>query len=108
MLVISPPTGKVRRVAYQSRSMILKLWAIHPRIGFTGGTVVTNLPANAGDERDAGLIFGSGRFPGVGNGNLLQYSCLGNPVDRGAWQATVHGVAELDMTGRLSTHCKVR
>ena len=101
MLVISPLTGKVRRVAYQSRSIILKLWAIHPRIGFTGGTVVTNLPANAGDERDAGLIFGSGRFPGVGNGNLLQYSCLKNSMDRGACRATIHGVAKSQT--RLST-----
>ena len=56
-----------------------------------GGSVVKNLPANAGD---AGLIPGSGRSPGEGNGYLLQYSCLGNPMDRGAWWATVHGVAE--------------
>ena len=102
MLVISPLTGKVRRVAYQSRSVILKLWAIHPRIGFTGGTVVKNLPANAGDERDAGLIFGSGRFPGVGNGNPLQYSCPESSMNRGAWQATIHRVAQ-SQTG-LSTH----
>ena len=52
--------------------------------------VVKNLPANAGDIRDAGLIPGSGRFPGGGHGNLLQYSCLENPMDRGAWQVTVH------------------
>ena len=48
--------------------------------------MVKNLPANAGD---AGLIPGLGRSPGEGNGNPLQYSCLGNPMDRGAWQATV-------------------
>ena len=48
--------------------------------------VVKNPPANAGDTRDAGLIPGSGRSPGVGNGNPVQYSCLGNPMDRGAWQ----------------------
>ena len=53
-----------------------------------------NLPANAGDTRDSGLIPGSGRSPGGGHGNPLQYSCLENPVDRGAWQATVHRVAE--------------
>ena len=53
--------------------------------------VVKNLPANAGD---AGLIPGSGRSPGVGNGNPLQYSCLGNPMDRGARWATVHGVTK--------------
>ena len=58
---------------------------------FPGGSVVKNLPANAGDT---GLIPGSGRSSGVGNGNPLQYSCLGNPRDRGAWQATVHGVAK--------------
>ena len=71
MLVISPLTGKVRRVAYQSRSVILKLWAIHPRIGFTGGTVVKNLPANAGDEGEADLIPGSRRSPGGGDGDLV-------------------------------------
>ena len=53
--------------------------------------VVKNQPANAGDERDASLILESGRFPGVGNGNTLQYSCLENSMDRGAWQAKVHG-----------------
>ena len=55
--------------------------------------VVKNLPANAGDLRDVGLIPGSGRCPG-GNGNPLQYSCLENPMDRGAWQATVHRAAK--------------
>ena len=58
--------------------------------------MVKNLPANAGDIRDAGLIPGSGRSPGEGNGNLLQYSCLGNLMDRGG--ATVYGVAKLDTT----------
>ena len=47
--------------------------------------VVKNLPANAGDIRDMGSIPGLGRYPGVGHGNPLQYSCLGNPMDRGAW-----------------------
>ena len=55
-------------------------------------------PANAGDASDVGSIPGSGRSPGVGNGNLLKYSCLENSVDRGAWQATVHGVAKI-LTG---------
>ena len=49
------------------------------------------------------MIPGSGRYPGEGNGNPLWYSCLGNPVDRGAWQATVHRVKELDTTEQLST-----
>ena len=51
--------------------------------------MVKNMPANAGD---VGLIPGPGRSPGEGNGNPLQCSCLGNPMDRGAWQAIVHGV----------------
>ena len=55
--------------------------------------MVKNLPANAGDIGDVGLIPGSGRSPGEGNGNSLQYSCLGNLMDRGAWCAAVHGVA---------------
>ena len=58
-------------------------------MGFPGGLAVKNLPANAGDT---GLIPELGRSPGGGRGNPLQYSCLGNPMDRGAWQATVHGV----------------
>ena len=59
-------------------------------LSFLGGSVIKNLPANAGDE---GSILGSERSPGEGNSNPLQYSCLGNPMGRGAWQATVHGVA---------------
>ena len=54
-------------------------------IGFPDGTVVKNLPANAGDARDAGSILGEGRSPGVGNGNLLQYSCLENFMNRRPW-----------------------
>ena len=54
--------------------------------------VLKNLSANAGDIRDANWIPGLGRSPGVGNGNPLQYSCLGNPMDREAWWATVHGI----------------
>jgi len=66
--------------------------------------VVKNPPASARDARDLGLIPGLGRSPGGGNGNLLQYSCLENPMDRGARQAAVHGVAESDTTEQLSTH----
>ena len=69
------------------------IYMIH---SFPGDSVVKNLPANAGDM---GLIPGLGRSPGRGNGNPLQYSCMGNPTDREAWRATAHGVAkELDVT----------
>ena len=68
------------------------------KIGFPGGICVKNLPANAGDIGDTGSIPGSGRSPGGGHGNPLQYSCLENPMDRGAWGATVHGGhTKLDM-----------
>ena len=60
--------------------------------------MVKNPPANAGDIEDVGLISGLGRSPGGGHGNPLQYSCLENSVDRGAWRAMVCRVAELDMT----------
>ena len=66
------------------------------RLDFPGGSVVKNLPANTGDT---GSIPGLRRSPSEGNGNPLQYSCLGNFMVRGAWRATVHGVAkESDMT----------
>ena len=60
-------------------------------MGFPAGSVAHNPPASAGD---AGLIPGSGRSPGEGDGNPLQYSCLENPMGRGAWWATVHGVTK--------------
>ena len=66
----------------------------NPLIMITCGTVVKNLPASAGDARDVGLIPGLGRFPGKANDNPLQYSCLENSMDRGAWQAVIHGVAK--------------
>ena len=56
--------------------------------------MVKNLPANAGDVRDVGSILGTGRSPGARHGNPVQYSCLENPMDRGAGQATVHGVTK--------------
>ena len=68
-------------------------------IGFPGGAVVKNSPASVGDARDAGSIPGWGRAPGGGNGNPLQYSCLRNPMDRGAWRATVHGGSQKSQTG---------
>ena len=66
--------------------------------------VVKNMPAKAGDARDVGLISGSGRPPGGGHSNPFQYSCLENSVGRGAWRATVHGVAKSQtLLKRLST-----
>ena len=67
--------------------------------------VVKNLPGNVGDLRVVGLIPGSGRSPGEENGNPLQYSCLENPTDQGAWWAIVCGVAESDMTEATSHAC---
>ena len=63
---------------------------------------VKNLPVNEGDTGNAGLTPRLGRSPGRSNGDLLQYSFLENSMDRGAWQATVHGVTELDMTEQLA------
>ena len=60
--------------------------------------MVKNPPANAGDSRDMDSIPGSGRSPGVGNGSPLQYSCLENPLERESWLATVHEVAESDIS----------
>ena len=76
--------------------------------GFPGGSVVKkkkkNAPVSARDTGDVGSIPESGRSPGEGNGNPLQYSCLENPMDRGAWQAAVHGVEKSQsMHAQLST-----
>ena len=71
-------------------SLILPRY-LSDQMGFPGGSPVKNLPANAGD---VGLIPVSGRSPREGNGNPLQYSCLGNSMDRGTWQAIVHGVSK--------------
>ena len=73
--------------------------------GFPGGAVVKNSPASAGDARDMGLTPGLGRSPG----NPLQYACLGNPMDRGGWRATVHGVAkgQTQLRAHTYTHTSV-
>ena len=63
-------------------------------MGFPGGSVGKEPDFNARDARDTGSVPGSGRSPGGGHGNPLQYSCLENPMDRGAWSATVHGVSK--------------
>ena len=67
-----------------------------------------NLSANARDSGDSGLSPGLGRSPGEGNANPLQYSCLKNVINRGAWQATVQRAAESDMTEQLNTHTDTR
>ena len=69
--------------------------------------VVKNLPANAGDRRDAGSIPGLGRSPREGNGNPVQESCLENPMDRGAWWATVHGVTKSQTQQSMHIHTHI-
>ena len=79
---------------------------LDPTIGASKvALVVKNLPASAGDTRDSGSTLGSGRPPGGGHSNTLQNSCLENPLDREAWQATVHGVSKSQTTKQLThTH----
>ena len=92
----------VARVGHNLATKVLLLllgpWYLIFKVDMYGTSqvvlVVKNLSANARDIRDTGLIHGLRRSPGGGHGNPLQYSCLENPVDRGAWKATVHGVAE--------------
>ena len=83
--------------------MLLPHWSI-VALGFPGGSVVNNLPPNAADTRDTGSIPGSGWSPGEGVGNPLQYSCMQNSVDRGAWQATGHGVTKSQTWLTAHTH----
>ena len=71
--------------------MYIIVWDSQHYLDFAGGSVLKNPPVNAGDM---GSIPGMGGSPGEGNRNLLQYSCLGNPMDRGAWWVRVHGVAK--------------
>ena len=78
-------------------------WQIYAR-GFPGDSVVKNPSDNPGDSGNVGSVPGVGRSPGEGNGKPLPYSRWENPMDRGAWWATVHGVGKLDTTERLDTH----
>ena len=77
-------------------------------MAFPGGSVVKNPLANAGDARDAGSILGLGRFPGMQNGNLLQYFCLENSMDRGTWQVTIHGVTKSQTRQHTHTYALIR
>ena len=83
--------------------VIYRIHSVSSAWDFPSGWVVKNPPASAGDARDAGFISGLGRSPGEGNGNPLQYSCLENSMDRGTWWATVHGIAEMNMTYHACT-----
>ena len=89
--------------------LLHSLWRLfhmcfHCQLGaFQVAWVVKNMPANAGDTRDMGSIAESVRSPGAGHGNPLQCSCMENPKERGAWSATLHGVAESEMTERVHT-----
>ena len=82
-------TGSINKPIPQNTSLSAYLYE-----GCPGGSVVKNLPGDAGDTEDVGLIPGSGRQPGGGNSKPLQYSCLQNFTDRGAWWATVHEVTK--------------
>ena len=85
--------GQTRKGLLECQHMTQKRRRVWRYQGYPGNTVVKNPLANAGDAIDVGLIPGSERFPGIGNGNLLQYTCLGNPMDKVRW-ATVHGVTK--------------
>ena len=90
------PSGELHRDREAGGASAVSTFWVFPAQapGFPGGTAVKNRPANAGDTRDTGSIPGSGKAPGEGNSNSFQYSRLGNPMDRGDWQATVQGVAK--------------
>ena len=100
--ITTQPQGTCRQTAFQRAPT--QLWEV-----LQVALVVKNPPANAGDVRDAGSIPGSGRSPGGGHGNPLQYSYLENPMDRGAWWVTVHRVTKSRKGLKwLSTHARDR
>ena len=95
-------TSMMIKISIPIRSFCISLFPKWAWGASQAALVVKNLPANAGDMRDMGLIPGWGRSPGGGHGNPLQCLCLENPKDRGAWRAAVHRVAESDTMKRLS------
>ena len=97
-------SASVRTYPWWNTNYILA--RLHGILGFPGGAEVKNLPANAEDAGDTGSTPGLGGSPAEGNGNPLQYSCLENPMDRGAWWATVHGIAN-SWTLNTGTHAHV-
>ena len=81
--------------AFSKSSLNIWKFSVHVLLKPNLELVVKNLPANARDLREVGSVSGSGRSPGGGHGNPLQYSCLENPMERGAWWATAHGVTKI-------------
>ena len=100
--------GLISRVQVNKRHLAIRIrvpdWSPASRGSPQVALVVKNPPANAGDVRDMGLIPGSGRPPGEGNDNPLQYSCLENSMDRGAWWAAIHRIAKESDTTEQLTH----
>ena len=98
-LRFSIPDSTTQHIFTSITTLVTEFYLAMCQLGFPGSTAVKNPPVNAGGTGDPGSIPGSGRYPGEGNGDPLQYSCLGNTMDRGAWRATIHGVTkELDTT----------